>query len=230
MSTINLYQMDCMEFMRSKPDKHYQLAIVDPPYFTNADSIIIPGGKLTSNGIERRKYKKPEWEPPRQEYFTELQRISEHQIIWGINYYDIHNIGQGRIVWDKVNDTGTDFSDCEIAYCSKIQRVVIYRYMWNGMIQGKGIYDGTVARGNKSKNEPRFHPTQKPVNLYKWLIDKFANPGDRLFDSHLGSGSSLIAACDMGYEIDGCEIDQFYYGKILDRLAQHQQQLTFDLR
>lgn len=119
--------IDCMEYMRSLPDKAFDLAVVDPPYYENAKNIIVPNGDVSTAGVERRKYKMPYWIPPTEEYFLELERVSEKQIIFGINYFPIQNPGPGRIVWDKVADNGTYFSDCEIAYCSIINHVEIFR-------------------------------------------------------------------------------------------------------
>lgn len=228
MAHINLMNVDCMEYMRSLPDKAYELAIVDPPYYSNAYSIITPGGRLSTTGVERRKYEMPHWEPPTPEYFKELFRVSKHQIIWGINYFLIENPGMGRIVWDKVKDNGTNFSDCEIAYCSLLKHVKIFRYMWNGMLQGKSMHEGTVMQGNKTLNEKRIHPTQKPVALYKWLLATFATPGDRILDTHLGSGSIAIACHELGFDLDACEIDPAYFAKTVQRFEAHKQQPVFD--
>lgn len=225
---IHFHNLDCMVLMKKTPDQYYELAIVDPPYYSNAQKIITPGGRLTTTGVERRKYPMPHWKPPTGEYFQELLRVSKQQIIWGINYYDIPYLGPGRIVWDKVKDTGTDFSDCEIAYCSLLNRIKIVRYMWDGMRQAKSLAEGTTMQGNKRLNEKRIHPTQKPVALYKWLLDLFARPGDHIFDSHAGSGSSIIACMDMGYDIDACEIDPLYYAMTQKRIEDHNRQLQFN--
>jgi len=213
------YNMDCMEFMRGLPNGFIDLAVVDPPYYSNAYSIITPGGNLSTTGIERRKYDMPHWEPPTKDYFDELFRVSKAQIIFGINYFPI-NPGWGRIVWDKCKDNGTDFSDCEIAYCSLIKHVKIFRFMWNGMLQGTPG-NGTKALGNKALNEARIHPTQKPVDLYRWIFKTFAKQGDRILDTHLGSGSSRIAAYDVGLDFVGCEIDKNYFDKQQERFEEY---------
>lgn len=215
------YNLDCMPFMRLQADNAYDLAVVDPPYYSNAYSIITPGGNLSTTGIERRKYKMPHWDPPQPEYFKELFRISKNQIVWGINYFGI-SPGPGRIVWDKVKDNGTFFSDCEIAYCSMLKHVRIFRFMWNGMLQGSPE-DGTRALGDKSRNEKRIHPTQKPVALYRWLFREFAKPGDKILDTHLGSGSSRIAAYDAGLDFTGLEIDTAYFTAQEKRFAEYTQ-------
>ena len=221
---VILHNCDCMMLMKERPDKYYDIAIVDPPYYSNAYSIITPGGNLSTTGIERRKYPIPHWEPPTKEYFKELFRVSKEQIIWGINYFDI-SPGPGRIVWDKCKDNGTYFSDCEIAYCSKLKHVRIFRYLWNGMLQGKSMYEGTVARGNKRNKEKRIHPTQKPVALYQWLFQEFVQPGDKVLDTHGGSMSSAIAAYDFGeafFEL--CEIDREYFVKGKQRFEDYKYQ------
>jgi len=143
--------------------------------------------------VKRPFYQAKHWSVPGDDYFQELVRISCRQIIWGCNYFQ-YPFGSGRIVWDKVNGNSS-FSDCEIAYCSSIDTVRMFRFMWNGMCQGKSINEGYIQQGNKRLNEKRIHPTQKPVALYKWLLSNYANAGDTILDTHLGSGSICIA-CD----------------------------------
>ena len=204
-----------MEAMRRMPDKCFDLAVVDPPYYENAKAIIVPGGNLGTTGVERRKYKMPYWAPPTKEYFSQLERISKSRIIWGINYFQMINPGFGRIVWDKEADTGTQFSDCEIAYCSIINHVEIFRYRWNGMLQQ-----------NMKKKEIRIHPTQKPVALYTWIFGRYAKQGDKILDTHLGSGGSRIAAHDMGLDFTGFEIDPEYFKAQEERYAAHIAQMS----
>ena len=181
---IELLNIDCMEYMATQPDKYFDLAIADPPYGRKEH-----GGTNRTHGVKQKngtvllcqdgKYKKKDWDhsAPESEYFSELERISVHQIIWGMNYMPVLLQG-GAIIWDKVND-GADQSGAEIAYCSLNERVDIVRYMWRGMMQGKSIREGTVQQGNKSLNEKRIHPTQKPVKLYEWLLTNYAKPGQR---------------------------------------------------
>ncbi len=237
---IKLHNIDCVEFMRSVPDGYYDLAVVDPPYYDNAKNIITPGGNLSTTGVERRKYAMPHWEPPTAEYWEQLFRVSRHQIIWGINYFPIVNPGWGRIVWDKVKDNGTAFSDCEIAYCSLLKHVKIFRYMWNGMLQGRSMHDGTTMQGDKRRNEKRIHPTQKPVVLYDWIFSEFvelANPANdrpvRVLDTHLGSASSAIAVDRYNWshgsliDFDGCEIDPAYFVAAKLRFEEFKMQQEF---
>lgn len=225
------YNMDCMEYMRSLPDKAFELAIVDPPYGIGED-----GGKKRDHYVKQKngkrlfvkdgEYSKRNWDTatPPKEYFSELFRVSQNQIIWGANYFELP--AAGAIVWDKVND-GSDQSDCEIAFCSLNKRVDILRYMWRGMFQGKSLSEGTVQQGDKSKNEERIHPTQKPVALYTWLLQKYAKPGDKILDTHLGSGSSRIAAYDLGFDFVGCEIDRDYFKAQEERFEKHILQISF---
>lgn len=216
MATNIAYNMDCMEAMRKMPDKCFDLAVVDPPYYENAKAIIVPGGKISTTGVERRKYKMPFWLPPGEDYFSELERISKERIIWGINYFtQTKNPGPGRIVWDKRADNGTRFSDCEIAYASTLGHVEIFRHTWNGMLQE-----------NMANKEVRIHPTQKPVALYRWIFQRYAKPGDRILDTHLGSGSSRIAAYDAGLDFVGYEIDKDYFDKQEERFAAHAAQCS----
>lgn len=144
------YNVDCMEGMKHFPDKYFDLAIVDPPYFSGPERREYYGRAVSTIGVKRRSYHKMDtWEVPGEDYFKELFRVSKEQIIWGCNYYD-YPFGPGRIVWDKCNGTSS-YSDCEIAYCSLYNSVRMFRYMWNGMLQGKSLTEGWIQQGNKSK-------------------------------------------------------------------------------
>lgn len=209
--------------MRKYPDNYFDLAIVDPPYFSGPDKRKYYGRKVSSIGVKRLYGETSEWEVPDKEYFDELFRTSKHQIIWGVNYFD-YSFGPGRIVWDKVNDQSS-FSDCEIAYCSLHDSVRLFRYMWNGMLQGKSISEGHIQQGNKKLNEKRIHPTQKPVNLYRWLIQKYAKEGYKILDTHVGSASSLIAFEEAGLEYIGFEKDEQIFKSALARLEDYKSQL-----
>jgi site-specific DNA-methyltransferase (adenine-specific) len=202
-----LYNMDCMEGMKYIPDKYFELAIVDPPYFQGPNKRKYYGRNINKLNIKRRSYNVIEdWDIPDEKYFKELLRVSKNQIVWGCNYFNYY-LGPGLIIWDKVNGKST-FSDCEVAYCSMHNKTRMFRYMWNGMMQGKSIGEGHVMQGDKSKNEVRIHPTQKPVNLYKWLLMEYAKSGDKILDTHVGSASSLIACHEMGFEFLGFEKDK----------------------
>jgi site-specific DNA-methyltransferase (adenine-specific) len=219
---IELLNTNCMAYMATQPDGAFDLAIVDPPYGRGED-----GGTNRCSNVKQKNgttlrcmdggYAKKNWdrEPPTPEYFAELRRVAKHQIIWGSNYMPVALQG-GAIVWDKVND-GSDQSGAEIAYCSLNERVDVVRYMWRGMMQGESIHNGTRQQGNKALNEKRIHPTQKPVKLYEWLLQRYAQPGMRILDTHLGSGSIAIAAHYYGVDLVGCEIDADYWRAAMDR-------------
>lgn len=204
-----------MEYMKDIPDKFFDLAIVDPPYFDGPDRLGYYGASISSAGVKRTGYNTIHWTIPGRDYFNELKRISKNQIVWGCNYYD-YVFSPGRIVWNKVNGNSS-FSDCEIAACSMIDSVRMFSYMWNGMMQGKSITDGHLQQGNKKLNESIIHPTQKPVALYSWLIQNYAKPGYKIFDSHLGSQSSRIAAYKLGFDFWGCELDPDYFQEGCER-------------
>lgn len=215
--------MDCLPAMKKYPDNYFDLAIVDPPYFSGPEKRRYYGRKVSPIGVKRLYGETSEWEVPDNEYFDELFRISKHQIIFGVNYFD-YSFGAGRIVWDKVNGESS-FSDCEIAFCSFHDSVRLFRYMWNGMMQGKSISEGHIQQGNKRLNEKRIHPTQKPVNLYRWLIQKYAKEGYKILDTHVGSASSLIAFEEAGLEYIGFEKDEQIFKSALARLEGYKSQL-----
>lgn len=214
MSLTNcVYFDDIMNRIYDYEDDHFDWAIVDPPYEIDGNSH--RKNKSRSKISKSKDYAPDLWDQkmPEQEYFDQLFRISKNQIIWGINYFvgrrDL-KIGGGRIVWDKVNGSN-NFSDCEIAYCSGIESVRLIRYMWSGMLQGKSFLEGGVMQGNKDLNEHRIHPTQKPVEIYKWLLKTFVKPGQSIIDTHIGSGSIRIA-CDLyGVDLTGFEVVKKYY-------------------
>lgn len=221
-----LYNMDCMDGMKLLPDNFFDLAIVDPPYFSGPERREYYGKKISTTGIQHLYRPVSTWEVPGKEYFKELMRVSKNQIVWGCNYFD-YQFGAGRIVWDKCNGN-TSFSDCEIAYCSMHDSVRLFRYLWNGMIQGKSISEGHIQQGNKALNEIRIHPTQKPVNLYKWILQRYAKPGDLILDTHVGSASSLIACYDMGFDYIGFELEPHYHKLASERLNNHMAQIRIE--
>jgi site-specific DNA-methyltransferase (adenine-specific) len=212
--------IDCMEYMKTLPDNAFDLAVVDPPYGIGVMTMnYTKSGAVHTHGYaaaKRRDYRKQcEWDVrPDEKYFRELFRVSNKQIVWGGNYFsDLLPPSKGFICWDKrCNDAMTnDFSDCEYAWISEGLGVArMFRYVWNGMIQG-----------NMKTKEERFHPTQKPIALYKWILSRYAKPGDKILDTHLGSGSSRIAAYDMGFDFVGCEIDKEYFDLQEKRFAEH---------
>ena len=209
MSENIVIKCDCMNYMRTVPDKAFDLAVVDPPYFSGPERRGFYGNRVSKIGVHRDYPVSPQWDIPGKEYFDELRRVARHYIVWGCNYFDYH-FAPGRIVWDKCNSSSS-FSDCELAATDLFTSVRQFRFMWNGMLQGKSMREGAIMQGNKKLNEKRIHPTQKPVALYRWIFKNYAKPGDRILDTHLGSGSSRIAAYDAELDFVGCEIDPTYF-------------------
>ena len=209
------YNMDCMEYLRVCPDKYFDLAVVDPPYGIGEGN----GRNHFSRGViaKGKEYRKfDDTEPPPTEYFLELVRVSKNQIIWGANHFaDRIAVPASScwIVWDKENGEN-DFADCELAYTSFGTAVRIFRYRWQGMLQG-----------DMKNKEVRIHPTQKPVALYRWIFQHYAKPGDKILDTHLGSGSSRIAAYDAGLDFVGIEIDPVYFQQQEERFAAYTSQM-----
>ena len=189
------YNMDCMEGMKQFPDKFFELAIVDPPYGIGIgwDGM----GVITDAG----HYEDKGWNNsiPNKEYFDELYRVSKNQIIWGCNFYGGFIKGAGRIVWDKKGRNHV-FSHCDIAYQSFNNNNYMYEFVWIGCMRGKG-----------EKKEKRIHPTQKPIQLYIHCLTKWAKPNDKILDTHVGSGSSIIAFKKHNFDYVGFEIDKDYY-------------------
>lgn len=191
--------IDCMEYMRKQPDKSFDLAIVDPPYGIN----------ISSNPV-RQKHEKKLWDLfiPNKEYFNELMRVSKNQIIWGGNYFlDYLSATQCFLIWDKIQPHDFSLSMCEMAWTSISSTAKIWRY-------------------SVLTEKHKIHPTQKPVKLYEWLLVNYSKPGQRIIDTHLGSGSSAIAAHNFGVDFVGCELDSDYYNAATNRFKQHTAQLT----
>jgi len=209
---IQLHNNDCLEAMKKMDDNQFDLAIVDPPYGGN-DAIGLKDNKSKGKqATKRTDYKVFENVAPSKEYFDELIRVSKKQIIWGVNFYNNYDLSGGRIVWDK---KGTAFGRAELAYYSHSKSVNVFEYTWNGMLQG-----------DMKNKETRIHPTQKPVKLYEWILDNYANEGDKILDTHLGSGSIALACHNRGFDLTGFEIDSEYYNNAVERLRVHQSQLT----
>jgi site-specific DNA-methyltransferase (adenine-specific) len=210
---------DCMEGMARYPDKYFDLAIVDPPYGIGED-----GGKNHSRcgATKPTMYTAKNWDSsaPKKKYFDELLRVSKNTIIWGANHF-IENISHSNsscwIVWDKQNGNN-DFADCELAWTNYKSAVRKFEFRWAGMLQGY-----------MKNKETRIHPTQKPVALYKWLLHNYAKQGDKILDTHLGSGSSRIAAYEMGFDFTAFELDTEYFEAQEKRYKAHIAQLKLEL-
>lgn len=218
------YNMDCMKGMVQFPDGFFDLAVVDPPYFSGPERRGYYGSKVSKIGVYRDYPVSPVWEIPGRAYFDELRRVAKHYIVWGCNYFN-YEFAPGRIVWDKCKK-GTSFSDCELAATDLFNTVRLFRFMWNGMLQGKSVAEGHIMQGNKKLNEQRIHPTQKPVALYDWIFQNYAAPGCRVLDTHLGSGSSRIAAYEAGVDFIGFEIDPTYYAAEEQRFLDYTSQTS----
>ncbi len=206
---------DCMEGMKEMPDNFVDLAIVDPVYDL-PESYLCPGSE-ESKGIKRNHVKAAKKLSKQKtvstDYYNELCRVSKHQIIWGINYFSFSNMICGRIVWDKKNDCSS-FSNCEIASSSFFKGVRIIRYLWNGMLQE-----------DMKNKEKRIHPFQKPVNLYRSILRKYTNIEWKILDTHVGSGSSLIACEKENFEYIGFEICPDHYEDACKRIERERSQL-----
>ena len=194
-----VYNMDCIAGMKEYPDKYFDLAIVDPPYGID----VAKNGTVGGNNLSKSKdYGAKGWDKnaPDLDYFNELIRVSKNQIVWGANHFisKIPFDSPCWIVWDK-NNSG-DFADCELAWTSFETAVRKFKFTWNGMLQE-----------NMKDKEERIHPTQKPTSLYDWILLNYAKEGDKILDTHLGSGSSRIAAYRNGFHFVGFEIDKDYY-------------------
>jgi len=213
---LDLRRMDNMELMAQFPDKHFDLAIVDPPYGINAASDKRGGKQHGAAAAPSKSYGEKAWdsEIPSAEYFDEIRRVSRHQIIWGGNYFSL-TPSRCWVVWDKLNgDNG--YADCELAWASFDKAVRKFEFRWAGMLQG-----------DMANKENRIHPTQKPVALYRWLLANYAKPGQKILDTHLGSMSSVIACIEAGFHITGCELDEDYFNAGIARVKKHLEQQTF---
>ena len=210
---IKLHNIDCMEYLATCEDNAFELAIVDPPYgisMARAKTI----GRRKSDKIHTT-YKRKNWDEntPNNDYFVQLRRVSAHQIIWGANYFGYKF--KRMVVWDKcIGDN--NFSMAEVASCS--------------LEKPTKIYKGFCGANRNGKNTTRIHPTQKPVKLYEWLLMNYAKEGDRILDTHLGSGSIAIACYNLGFDLVGCELDTDYFNSAQKRLKQHQSQLRIPMQ
>ena len=193
--------LDCMEGMAAYPDKFFNLCIVDPPYGIGEDG----RNNHTRGGLAKpkdyRNNSRYDDSSPGVEYFNELMRVSKNQIIWGANHFisKLPYDSSAWVVWDKQNGTN-DFADCELAWTSFDCATRKFTFRWAGMLQG-----------NMKSKQDRIHPNEKPYALYEWLLRNYAKPGDKILDTHLGSGSSRIAAYKLGFDFYGFEIDKDYF-------------------
>ncbi len=214
--TATLIHGDCEEFMRDLPDKSFDLAVVDPPYGIgwDGDNLMEYNSTPCSDWKTRKPkgYKQKEWDEsrPNKDYFIQINRVCDNQVIWGGNYFaDFLRPTGGWIVWDKGVVMPT-FSDGELAWCSINNSVKFIRLLWAGY--------------RKCEETSRIHPTQKPVKLYEWILANYAKQGQTILDTHGGSMSSVIAALNMGFEITCIEKDEDYFNAAVERIIKSQQQ------
>ena len=208
---ITITNEDNMQLMARYPDNYFELAIVDPPYgigfsdYERGSSGIKVKERYTKNG-------KKNWDKgiPTDEYFEQLFRVSKNQIIWGGNYFDLPPT-QCFIFWYKQNPV-PNFADGELAWTSFKKPASCFNFKYYGNLEGK------------TSASKKYHPTQKPVALYKWLLDKYAKEGDKILDTHLGSGSIAIACHDYKFSLTACELDKEYYEKAIKRILNHTNQ------
>ena len=198
---LTITNEDNMELMKRYPDNYFDLAIVDPPYGINA-------GKMTM-GSGKHKFKQgKDWDSaiPNEDYFNELKRVSKNQIIWGGNYFPLP-LNNNWVIWDKLNPN-LSFSEAELAWCSINKNVRVFKR-----------YSAMEDEDGKKQ-----HPTQKPIALYKYCLEKYAKQGDKILDTHLGAGSIAIACHDYDFELTACELDKDYYDKAIQRIKNHTNQ------
>lgn len=214
LGNIKLYNGDCMEVMKTFKDKQFDLAIVDPPYGIGADL------KNSKRELKSKKsaalssdFGNQVWDNaiPKEDYFDELKRISKKQIIWGANYFGL--VG-GMLYWHK-DVTMPTYSSGELAWLSWLNKIDFVNITWHGMLQQ-----------NMKNKQQRIHPTEKPIQLYKWLLQNYAKEGDTILDTHFGSLSIGIACHDMKFDLTAIELDKDYYEQAKQRLINHQKQLT----
>ena len=202
---MTIHNADCMEIMAQYEDNYFDLAVVDPPYGIGASSMVMGKGK-------NKKYKNnKEWDnqPPREEYFIELFRVSKNQIIWGGNYFKLP-LQSGWLFWDKDRNKNVSFGDGELAWCSSL----------NVIKKIKLKYDGFLGA-----DDNRIHPTQKPIKLYSYIFNMYAEEGQKILDTHLGSGSNAISAHYAKMHFVGCELDEDYYSASIERIRKETRQL-----
>jgi len=206
-----IYNEDCLEAMKRIPDKYFELAIVDPPY-----GIARFGNRVELSNRLDKNAKINKWDiKPKEEYFNELFRVSQKQIIWGANNFNLPTT-EYFIIWDK-QQTVDNFASAEYAWTNCKMPAKVFRHSIHKVMSDRKSEGGKI------------HPTQKPVALYKWLLMNYAKQGDKIIDTHVGSASSFIAAYDMGYDILGFEIDNDYFDMANKRIDEHKQQIRFEL-
>lgn len=205
---IDLRNIDCMKLMAEYPDKHFDLAIVDPPYGIGADK----ANNSNNGNFGFNKYHDTDWDKtkPTAEYWKELFRVSKNQIVWGGNYFTEYLPPRMCwIVWDKKQDNFS-FSDGELAWTSFTTKLKFFRWSRSATVAVEG---------------DRIHPTQKSIQLYRFCLKNYAKEGDKILDTHLGSGSIAVACHDYGFDLTASEIDKEYFDKAMKRIKEHMMQI-----
>ena len=202
---INIYNQDCLEAMKEMSDNQFDLAIVDPPYGLERLKKINKGDKIHNIKDKGKNYNNTK---PTKDYWNELFRISKNQIVWGANNFNLPT-SEYFLVWDKKQGY-PNFARCELAYVSQ------------GLKKPAKIFEHGI---HQYLSKEKIHPTEKPIRLYEWLLMNYAKEGDKILDTHLGSGSIAIACHYLGYDLEGYELDKEYYDNALKRIKEHQSQL-----
>ena len=221
---ITLYEADCMDILPSFRDNEFDLAIIDPEYGINIANRTGSIGQKKGQG-KITKYSKKDWDlnPPSKEYFDELFRVSKNQVIFGANYFTSYlPPSKGWIVWDKRQPEGVTFAMAELAFTSIDKSVKMFSCS-RALIGNKISNNERLARAHA-----KIHPTQKPPELYKWILSNYAKPGMKILDTHFGSLSIGIACHDLGFELTAIEKDSEYYENAKKRLEWHQKQLNIN--
>jgi len=220
-----VFNSDCVEGMKQFPNKYFDLAVCDIPYGINVAKMAFlkevkttvrqKNGTRLNGNAQKKPYTFKEWDNkvPDQNYFDELKRVSQEQIIFGVEYVDWTGLGTGRIKWDKGVAEGMSFKRYELAYCSFIDDVIELPLLWAGMCQAKSISEPMTQQGNKKLNEKRIHPCHKPIMLYDKLFLMHNRNRMRVLDTHVGSGSSRISSYKWDFDYTGFEIDKEYFDK-----------------
>ena len=228
---IVLKNIDQIEFSPNFENKFFDLTVADPPYFNGPEKLgYYRKEAISSSKVRRNKYEITDsWELPNFKWFEEIQRVSKNQIIWGANYFDfigptfktprfedleafIDKHPRGWIIWDKCN-RGSNFNDFELAWTSFDRPTAIYKFMWNGMNQGKSMMEGHIMQGNKKLNQKRIHPTEKPIFLYDWTFKNYTVSGQKVYSPYGGSFSDAISAAKFDIDFYACEINENIFKK-----------------
>lgn len=203
---MKLLNIDCLEVLKEYPDNEFDLAIVDPPY--GISRFEKPSGNTRFKSSKLMQEKGLTWDKkPSEEYFKELFRVSENQIIWGANNFELPPT-EYFCIWNK-KQTVDNFASAEYAWVSM------------GLKKPAKVFEYSIHKHNHTE---KIHPTQKPVKLYEWLLMNYAKEGDKILDTHLGSGSIAIACHNLGFDLTGCEIDKEYYDAMIKRVNEHKAQ------